>query len=94
MANVVDFAAFLGGESTPRTPDCRLVLTAERFQSFSGLVISRMVGLRNVNNLEALAPSEGQPWSGTTYRDGDGRTWRELDLGALVEDENFLNVGA
>jgi len=94
MVNVVDFGAFLGGELTPRTPDCRLVLAADRFQSYSGLLISRMMGLRNLNKLEALDSPRDQAWSIAAYRDGDGRTWQELDMGALVAHENFLNVGA
>ena len=48
LASIVDFAAFMGGEQTVRTPDCRLLLIAERFHSFSGLMISRMLGLKNV----------------------------------------------
>jgi twitching motility protein PilI len=97
MANVVDFGAFMGDESTTRTPDCRLVLVADRFQSYSGLLIGRMMGLRNLQNLQALeGPGEGErkPWLGTAYRDAEGRTWNELDMAALVGNENFLNVGA
>jgi twitching motility protein PilI len=97
MANVVDFGAFMGDEPTSRTPDCRLVLVADRFQSYSGLLIGRMLGLRNLQNLEARAASdasERKPWLGTVYRDADGRTWNELDVAALVANENFLNVGA
>jgi len=97
MANVVDFGAFLGDEPTVRTPECRLVLVADRFQSYSGLLISRMMGLRNLQNLEAsetAAASEQKPWAGTMYRDPEGRTWNELNMAALVAHENFLNVGA
>ncbi len=94
LASVVDFAAFMGGEQTVRTPDCRLLLIAERFHSFSGLLISRMLGLKNV---QAMQPSEeaiDRSWIGAVYRDNDGRPWRELDIGALVVHEDFLQVGA
>jgi twitching motility protein PilI len=97
MANVVDFGAYLGDEPTARTPDCRLVLVADRFQSYSGLLISRMMGLRNIQNLEPVeAPQTSalQPWIGKEYRDPEGRTWKELNVAALVANENFLNVGA
>ena len=97
MANVVDFGAFLGDEPTARTPESRMVLVADRFQSYSGLLISRMMGLRNLQNLQALEVPEGserKPWLGAAYRDSDGRTWNELNMAALVANENFLNVGA
>ena len=97
MANVVDFGAFLGDELTTRAPDCRLVLVADRFQSYSGLLIGRMMGLRNLQNLEAREAPDApgrKPWVGTVYRDAEGRTWNELNMAALVGNENFLNVGA
>jgi len=94
LASVVDFAAFMGGELTVRTPDCRLLLIAERFNSFSGLVISRMVGLKNVQAMQPAEVAGGQPWLGAAYRDGDGRFWHELNIGALVSHDDFLHVGA
>jgi twitching motility protein PilI len=94
LASVVDFAAFMGGEPTVRTPDSRLVLIAERFGSFSGLLISRMLGLRNVQNLEASDQAPDRPWVGAAYRDGEGRVWQELNIGALAVHDNFLHVGA
>jgi len=54
LASVVDFAAFMGGEQTVRTPDCRLLLIAERFNSFSGLLIGpQCSGLKNVAAMQA-----------------------------------------
>ncbi|HEY6240427.1 MAG TPA: chemotaxis protein CheW [Burkholderiales bacterium] len=94
LASVVDFAAFMGGEQTVRTPDCRLLLITERFQSFSGLVISRMLGLKNVQTMQATEEATDRSWIGAAYRDEDGRLWQELNVGALVSHDDFLHVGA
>ena len=94
LASVVDFSAFMGGEPTTRTPDCRLLLIAERFQSFSGLLISRMLGLRSVQTLQAEDETPDRPWVGTVYRDGDGQVWRELNIAELAVHNDFLRVGA
>jgi len=94
LASVVDFAAFMGGEPTARTPDCRLLLIADRFHSFSGLLISHMLGLRNVQTLKAIPEASSRPWVGTAYRDEDGRLWHDLDVGQLVTHNEFLHVGA
>src|SRR5213596_3089063 len=93
LASVVDFAAFAGGESTTRTPDCRLLLIAERFHSFSGLVISRMLGLKNVQTMQAAQEPATRSWIAAVYRDDEGRLWNELNIGALVAHDDFLHVG-
>ncbi len=93
LASVVDFAAFMGGVLTTRTPDCRLLLIAERFQSFSGLLISRMLGLRNLTALQSVDETPDKPWVGATYRDGDGQVWHELNIAELVAHHEFLHVG-
>jgi twitching motility protein PilI len=94
LASVVDFAAFMGGEQTVRTPDCRLVLISERFHSFSGLMISRMLGLKNVHAMQPAEEAADRPWIGAAYRDEEGRVWHELDMGALVAHDDFLQVDA
>jgi len=94
LASVVDFAAFMDGEQTVRTPDCRLLLVAERFHSFSGLLISRMLGLKNVQIMQPAEKAAEQSWIGDAYRDKDGRLWHELDMAALVAHDDFLQVGA
>ena len=94
LASAVDFAAFMGGEPTVRTPDCRLLLIAERFNSFSGLVISRMLGLKNVQAMQPAEVAGERSWVAATYRDEEGRQWHELNIGALVSHDEFLHVGA
>lgn len=94
LASVVDFGAFMGGELTVRTLDCRLLLIADRFQSFSGLLISRMLGLKNVQGMELTEGASDRPWIGAAYRDQDGRLWNELNISALVSHDDFLQVGA
>jgi twitching motility protein PilI len=94
LSSVVDFSAFAGGEPTTRTPECRLLLIAERFQSFSGLLISRMLGLKNVQTMQTVEEAGTRPWIAGAYRDDEGRLWHELNIGALVAHEDFLHVGA
>lgn len=94
LASVVDFGAFMTGEATARTPDSRLLLIADRFQSFSGLVISRMLGLKNIQTLEPVDEQADQPWVGAAYRDEEGRVWRELNVSELTGSDAFLHVGA
>jgi len=93
LASVVDFAAFMGEPPVERLPGCRLVLVAERFRAHSGLVVERMVGLRNIHQLEAEQDGADCPWIRGAFRDPEGRRWYELDIGALVAHGDFLQVG-
>lgn len=94
LSSVVDFSAFMGGEQTVRTPDCRLLLIADRFHSFSGLLIGRMLGLKNVQKMQSAEEGTDRAWIDAAYRDEDGRIWQELNVGALVSHDDFLHVGA
>ena len=93
LASVVDFSAFAGGEATAKTPECRLLLIADRFQSFSGLIISKMLGLKNVQTMQPIEETGSRPWIAGAFRDEEGRLWHELNIGALVAHEDFLHVG-
>lgn len=94
LSSVVDFGAFMDGDLTVRTPDCRLLLITERLQSYSGLLISRMLGLKNVQDMELVEGAGDRAWIGAAYRDKDGRVWNELNMDALVSHDDFLRVGA
>lgn len=93
LASVVDFAGFMGETVTERAPGCRLVLFAETFRIHSGLVVERMMGLRNVVQFTAESEGPDRPWIRGVFRDSEARRWHELDVRALVSTDDFLQVG-
>ena len=107
LFSVVDFSAFSGQESTARSADNRLVLVGARLGINAALLVSRMLGLRNPREFQPVPANAadgfaGTPWAGQVWHDGGSgsetrlriRSWRELKLEQLVEDQGFLNVGA
>ena len=93
LAGVVDFAAFMGEAPVARTSECRLVLIAERFGVHSGLLVSRVAGLRNLEQFQEVAGGGERPWVGALYRDSDAGSWNELNIEALVAHDDFLRAG-
>lgn len=93
LHSVIDFALFMGGEPTPRTADARIMLVAERFQVNAALLINKMTGLRNVQQLQQENRPSGAPWIAASYRDQEGRAWNELAVGELVRHAEFLQAG-
>jgi len=53
-----------------------------------------MLGLKNVQTMQLVEKATDRPWIGAVYHDEDGRLWHELDMGALVAHDDFLQVGA
>jgi twitching motility protein PilI len=94
LYSVTDFPAFLGGEAVPASEHSRLLLISERFRSGAALLVERSLGLRNAEELQ-LQPSESKsPWVRGHYVDAQGRSWKELDVAALIQDPAFLEVSS
>jgi twitching motility protein PilI len=94
LFSVVDLPGFLGDEPVQLTVSSRLLLIHARHIVNSALLVNRMLGLRNIENMTEVAPADPAiPWCGPTRRDPDGREWRELRLVELVQQTPFLQVG-
>ncbi len=95
LFSVVDFAKYLGREAPPLSNQSRLVLFGPRAGELNaGLVVHRVVGLRNVAELAPASPPQDAPgWYGQRWMDGDGNAWQEIDLALLARDPAFLAVG-
>jgi twitching motility protein PilI len=94
LFSVVDLPGFFGGDGVTLGVSSRLLLIHPRHILNSALLVNRMLGLRNLDQMEPLAPDSGAlPWSGALWRDEQGRQWRELKLNELVKQTPFLQVG-
>lgn len=94
LYGMVDFGMFLTGEPTIRGIGARLVLLGQRFPDLrAGLVVNRVLGLRNLSDFEPAPGAVAQTWATRAWRDKSETEWRELDLPRLVQDPEFLQVG-
>lgn len=96
LISVVDLARFHGFAPTKTDGASRIVCLSPSLMPNGGLLVSRVIGLRNVGEMEVQAemPKEGTPpWHGCRYVDGDAQQWTEIKLSAIVQDPNFLHVG-
>lgn len=94
LYSVVDLSAFLGKEATPQNGSSRLLLIGTRHGSNAALLVTRMIGLRNVEALTPEAPDLQAPdWAQQTYGDNEGRRWRKLQVRGLLADEGFMDIG-
>ena len=95
LYGMVDFSAFQGGDPISPGMERRVILVSDRLVGGSGLVVSRMLGLRNPEQFNAAPkPANAPPWLAAAFTDAGGTRWLELDLPALVREPRFLEVGA
>jgi twitching motility protein PilI len=97
LYSVADFAAFQGESAIGPGMERRVILISDRLIEGSGLLVSRMLGLRNPEQFTMQASSDEarvRPWIKATYRDAGGALWHELDVAALVGNIQFLEVGS
>lgn len=95
LISVVDLARFHGAESTPIDKESRIVAFAPSLSFNSGLLVSRVMGLRNVRDMESVQPTGVcvGPWATQQYLDQESILWTALDLSVIVQDPQFLQVG-
>ena len=66
LYSVADFSAFQGKEATPQNNSSRLLLIGTRHGNNTALLVTRMLGLRNLEDLTPVAsdpeaPAVGKP---------------------------------
>ena len=98
LYSIIDFGGFLGHEvapSAPGTAPARLVLFGPRVGELrAGLVVERVLGLRNLVELvRGDSASDAPAWYGARWTDREGGMWQEIDLALLAQDPGFLQVG-
>jgi len=95
LVSVIDLARFQGQSATPVDRESRVVVFAPGLSFNSGILVSRVLGLRNVDDMRPH-DNEADPtasWATRQYVDRDAQVWTELDLSLIVQDAQFLHVG-
>jgi twitching motility protein PilI len=103
LLSVIDFARFQGQAASPITAESRIIAFAPALSFNSGLLVSRVLGLRNIVEMELLdddvVPELGPigtpnlAWATHRFRDRESQLWQRLDLSLVVQDPRFLHVG-
>jgi twitching motility protein PilI len=95
LVSVIDFARFCGMAATPADKESRIVAFGASLGFNSGLLVSRVMGLRNVAEMQPQEHADGDTpqWAARRYLDRDQQAWTELNLSLIVQDPRFLQVG-
>jgi twitching motility protein PilI len=94
LYGMADFPALLGGRPVPVSHERRAVLINLRHGVNCGLVVNRVMGLRNPDLLVRKgAPADGNPLVAAEWQDQEGNSMKELAMKELAGSANFLEIG-
>lgn len=82
---VADLASYFKLGSASGSPDNRLLLLAARYTFNAGLIVDKVLGLRDTSTWQDER---------TQYRDEKNAVWHKLDVGGLLAQADFLQIGA
>ncbi|MBI5436611.1 MAG: chemotaxis protein CheW [Nitrosomonadales bacterium] len=85
--SVVDLAAFMGQAEVLRDGRSRVLLVAQKFTLNAGLLVNRVLGLRNIRTWR-----RSEAGGGVQYQDQQGQIWRQLNVSMLLKQPDFLHV--
>jgi twitching motility protein PilI len=99
LHGVVDLAAFLQVKRPVAANEAvreqaRLIALNPSVGLNCALLVDRLAGLRNADQLSAAPAAEGPrpAFAGGRWQDAEGRVWQEILLSSLAEDEQFLGI--
>jgi twitching motility protein PilI len=91
--SVIDFSAFRGAVPARLGPASRLLLCGEPHGVNAGLLVDRVIGLRDGREFKEIDDAMPAPvWQKAVKADGEGRRCKELDTAALVHSAEFMNI--
>jgi twitching motility protein PilI len=96
LHGVVDLAEFFGLRRGAAVSDqARLIALNPSLEVNCALLVDRLAGLRNADQLSVDAASAGTSrplFVGERLRDAAGRSWQALRLAHLAREEQFLKI--
>lgn len=87
--SITDLGAFMDCGLTVHDAQSRVLLVGQKFNSNTGLLVSKVLGLRNATEWQQ-SEQDGE----TIYSDSAGQQWRKLDVKQLIQQPEFIQIGA
>lgn len=87
--SITDLAAFFGQGASVQDAHSRVLLVGQKFSFNAGLLVTRVLGLRDAKGWQH-SEQDGME----RYQDDGGQTWTRLNIKQLLQQPEFLQIGA
>ncbi len=89
LYSIVDLGAYMDDEVTQREAQNRVLLLGQRFAFNTGLLVSKVLGLRNTQDWQ-----QNEINGEMIFQDTNGQVWHKLDIAQLLHKPEFLQISA
>lgn len=86
--SITDLAAYMDVGVTAHDAKTRVLLLNEKYNFNTGLLVSKVLGLRNSSSWQ-LEEKKGEE----VFKDNTGQYWRKLDVRQLLKQPEFIQIG-
>lgn len=86
--SVADLAAYMDYGLTAYDAQTRVLLIGQKYNFNTGLLVSKVLGLRNSNDWQR-SEQDGI----VSFSDSSGQQWRKLDIRQLIQQPEFIQIG-
>lgn len=95
LMSVIDFSRYQGLGLTEIENASRIVTFAPSLGINCGLLVSCVMGLRNVAEMQRQPDTTNNAtgWIGSGYRDKESLDWVTLSLSSIAQEQRFLHIG-
>lgn len=87
--SIADLGAFMDYGLTAHDIQSRVLLIGQKYNFNTGLLVAKVLGLRNSTDWQR-SEKNGMVF----YKDGTGQQWQKLDIRQLIQQPEFIQIGA
>jgi len=86
--SITDLGAYLNRGQATHDAQSRVLLLGQKYNFNTGLLVSKVLGLRNSTAWERSEQGED-----VFYQDSVGQRWQKLDIKQLLQQPEFIQIG-
>ena len=86
--SIADLGAYMDCGLTAHDAQSRVLLIGQKYNFNTGLLVSKVLGLRNSTDWQS-SEEDGVVF----YHDSTGQQWKKLDIGQLIQQPEFIQIG-
>lgn len=92
LYTLTDLANYKGHPSGKISIESRILLVHSKFGVNAGLLVDKLLGLRNLNQLQVSADTGLTAANHAQYHDSEQQLWSVLSIQQLLDDSRFMQV--